>query len=328
LLALINANWTTQAIAAAVQLGVIDRLEQQPMPVDALARVAGCDAGALHRLLRSLVTIDVVVELDNGSFALGELGGFLGSKTPGSLGAWAEFCGTRSWAGWQHLCDCVVTGRSARELGGGSAGLAFLDDDAQAASLFNRAMESLSFAVAQAVACTLSFDGVSRVVDVGGGTGQLVSLLLTRHTGLRAVVHDRPHASEAARRKLQQAGIADRCEFVEGDFFEVVPAGGDLYLLKSVLHDWDDERARTILARCRAAMVPGARLIVIERLMPARLCASDSDRAVVRSDLNMLVGPGGHERTESAYRELLAASAFRVVAVKKLADGFSAIESS
>jgi hypothetical protein len=187
-------------------------------------------------------------------------------------------------------------------------------------------MASLSFAVAQSVACTLSFEGVGRVVDVGGGTGELISVLLGAHPALRGVLHDRPHAADAARQRLRQAGVADRCEFVTGDFFEAVPTGGDLYLLKSVLHDWDDERAVTILERCRASMYPAARMVLIERLMPQRLRASESDRAIVRSDLNMLVGPGGHERTEAAYRKLLVSCGLRIVSVTPLVNGFSAIE--
>jgi hypothetical protein len=326
LLALINGNWTTQAIATAVRLGVADHLAEQPLSIDALTQATGCDAGALRRLLRSLVTLEVIIELDDGCFALGELGWFLRSQSPGSLGAWAELCGSLSWSAWQHLCECVLKGRSSRQLGGGSAGLGFLDGDPQAALLFNRAMASLSFAVADSVACTLSFDGVSRVIDVGGGTGELISCVLSAHVALRGVLHDRPHAADAARRKLLQAGVADRCDFVSGDFFEGVPTGGDLYFLKSVLHDWDDERARAILTRCRAAMHPSARLVVIERLMPERLGASEADRAMVRSDLNMLVGPGGQERTEAAYKELLAACGLRIVAVKALVNGFSAME--
>ena len=326
LLALINANWTTQAIATAVRLRLPDHLAEQASSADALAQVTGCHAGALHRLLRSLVTLEVVIEGDDGCFALGELGWSLRSQATGSLSAWAEFCGTRSWPCWQHLCDCVQTGHSARQLSGGSAGLGFLDEDPEAASLFNRAMASLSFAVAESVACTLSFNGVSRVIDIGGGTGELISVVLRAHSGLRGVLHDRPHAADAARRKLLQAGVADRCEFVAGDFFDAIPSGGDLYLLKSVLHDWDEERARTILMRCRASMPHSARLVVIERLMPQRLCASDSHRAIVRSDLNMLVGPGGHERTEAAFRELLTASGLRVVAVTALVDGYSVLE--
>jgi hypothetical protein len=326
LLGLINASWTTQAIATAVRLGIADHLAEEPLSVDALSRATGSDPQALHRLLRALVTIEVLTESEDTCFALGELGCLLTSQAPGSLAAWAEFCGTRSWTGWQHLHDCVLTGRSARQLDGGSAGLEFLDDDPQAASLFNRAMGSLSFAVAQSVASTLSLEGASRVVDVGGGTGELLSVLLSVHPGLHGVLHDRPHAEDAARRKLLQAGVADRCDLLTGDFFEAVPAGGDLYLLKSVLHDWDDERARTILTRCRDAMGPSARLIVIERLMPDRLAASEADRAIVRSDLNMLVGPGGRERTEAAYRELLADCGLRVVTVSALVNEFSLME--
>jgi len=326
LLALINANWTTQAIATAVRLGVADHLTDLPLSIDALAQATGANAGALHRLLRSLVTLEVAIEPEDGCFALGELGSFLRSEAAGSLSAWAEFCGTGSWAGWEHLYDCVLTGRSARQLDGGSAGLGFLDEEPQAASLFHRAMGSLSFAVAESVACTLSFEEVSQVIDVGGGTGELIACLLNAHPALRGVLHDRAHAADAARQRLRQAGLSDRCEFVAGDFFDAVPAGGDLYLLKSVLHDWDDDRARTILTRCRASLRPSARLVLIERLMPQRLRSSDHDRAVVRSDLNMLVGPGGHERTEAAYRELLAACGLRVVAVRALVDGFSVME--
>lgn len=186
-------------------------------------------------------------------------------------------------------------------------------------------MAGPSRGVAEAAAEALNVDGVRCVVDVGGGTGELLSVLLRRH-GLRGVLFDRPHATDSARAHLRLAGVSERCEVIAGDFFSAVPKGGDVYLLKSILHDWEDSSALKILARCRAAMHRGDRLAVIERLAPQRMSSLAAARSMARSDLNMLIGPGGQERTESAYRDLLTHCDLQVGGVLPLVDHYSLIE--
>jgi SAM-dependent methyltransferase len=222
----------------------------------------------------------------------------------------------------------VRTGQSARQLDGGSRGLTHLDADPAAAALFHRSMAAISHAVAAAAANTLDLAHARCVVDVGGGTGQLLAILLAQHAHLRGVLFDRPHALADAQAHLQQAGLGERCAVVGGDFFDAVPAGGDVVLLKSILHDWDDDDALRILRQCHGAMHASARLAVIERLLPQRLAALPAHRAMVRSDLNMLVGPGGLERSLAAYRDLLARSDLRVTRVSALTDHYSVVEAA
>jgi trans-aconitate methyltransferase len=326
LLDLINANWTTQALATAVRLRLCERLRERPMPSDELAAACACHGAAMQRLLQALATLDVVTPGADGRYAVGALGEHLVSDRAGGLGPWAELCGTSSWRSWGRLLDCVRTGQSARQLDGGSRGLGHLEADPAAAALFHRSMAAISHAVAAAAAHTLDLARAHCVVDVGGGTGQLLTALLQRHSHLRGVLFDRPHALAGAQAHLQQAGLGERCAMVGGDFFEVVPAGGDVLLLKSILHDWDDDDALRILLRCRAAMHPSARLAVIERLLPDQLTALPAHRAMVRSDLNTLVGPGGRERTLAAYRDLLVRSDLRVSHVVALTDHYSVVE--
>jgi len=326
LLELINANWTTQALATAARLQLCERLREQPMSADEVAAACACDPAAMRRLLQALATIDVVSEDADGRYAAAALGTHLVSDRPGGLGPWAELCGTSSWPSWGRLFDCVRTGRTARQLDGGSRGLSHLDIDPVAAALFHRSMVAISHAVAAAAAHALDLAHSRCTIDIGGGTGQLLAALLQQHAHLRGVLFDRPHALADASAHLQQAGLSDRVAVVGGDFFEALPTGGDVLLLKSILHDWDDDDALRILRQCRLAMGAHARLAVIERLLPQRLAALPAHRAMVRSDLNMLVGPGGRERTLTAYGELLTCSELRVTRVSALTDHYSVIE--
>ena len=326
LLQMINAGWMTQAIATAVQLRLPERLSNGPLPADRLAQAAECDAPSLLRLLRALTSLELLSEEPEGEFALTELGRLLRSDVDGSVAAWATLSGSRLWTNWARLPDSVRTGRSARELARGESGFEHLDEDPDAARVFNRAMTDLTKPIARAAVAAIDFTGVRTVVDVGGGAGKLLATILAAHPGMRGVLFDMAHARSMATEVLASAGVADRCELATGSFFDAVPGGADAYLLKSILHDWDDERCATILARCREAMPAHARLFVLERMMPRRLSSAPADREFARSDLNMLVGPGGRERTEAAYRELLQAAGLHAVRIDALSDGFSALE--
>ncbi|HEY6353235.1 MAG TPA: methyltransferase [Burkholderiaceae bacterium] len=222
-----------------------------------------------------------------------------------SLAAWALFCGQRIWRNWTHLADSVRSGSSATRRSGGQDDFAHLDADPPAADLFHRAMTNLTRPVAAAFAASIDLEGELRVVDVGGGYGQLLVALLLAHPRLRGVLFDLPHAIEPAVAQIARLGLIARCELVSGSFFDSLPAGGDVYLLKSVLHDWDDAHCVRILQHCRQAMAgrPGARLFVIERLAPEHFAATPRDRAIARSDLNMpilrsLLNRSGPVRTQ------------------------------
>lgn len=312
LLALINASWISQAIYVAAELGLADRLASGEQLAEQLAEQLGADAGALHRLLRALVTIDVCRESEGGAFCITRMGRLLTSDHGRSLRAWARWWGGHLWPVWGDLLDSVQTGISARQRASGGDGAEALERDSAAAELFHQAMGQLTRVEAEEVVRAYSFEGVTTVVDVGGGRGELLGCILEANPACRGVLLDRPHALARAEQHLRSVGVRDRCDLVAGDFFEDVPRGGDLYILKSVVHDWNDERASCLLQRCRRAMSPAARLLIVERLLPERLTNSTRDRAIVQSDLHMLIGPGGLERSESELLRLTERAGLRV----------------
>lgn len=326
LLELINANWTTQAISVSTQLRLAELLRDRPRSLQELADNTSCHPSSLMRLLRALSSLGVVVEVDEVRFALTDLGALLQHDVPGSLAAWAQFCGTSSWTSWGQLAECVRTGESVRKRRRGADGFDHLQEDGEAALLFNRAMVSLTATVAEAVVRSIDFASTERVVDVGGGFGELLAAVLRAHPQMRGVLFDLRHAMEGARARLEEAGVDARCELVAGNFFDSLPSGADIYLLKSVLHDWGDDRCAVILGNCRRAMGPRARLLVIERILPTRMAVSPHDQAIARSDLNMLIGTGGRERAQEQFRELLRSAGLRHVGSSELSNGYSALE--
>ncbi|MBK8322297.1 MAG: hypothetical protein IPL06_06045 [Betaproteobacteria bacterium] len=325
LLALVGANWTTQAVGAAVQLGVVDRLAERPRNVAGLAKLTKCEPDALARLLRSLVSIDIVAE-DEGLYALTPTGSLLREDAPGSIRWWALWCCGTQWTLWGDLAESVRTGRSFRERHGGMPGYAHLERDAVAADVFNRAMAGLTQRVGREAARVMIWRGVKRVVDVGGGHGELLVELLKAKPALEGVVFDLPHAAKGAVARLKVERLSDRGRFVSGSFFEALPEGADAYLLKSILHNWDDGKSLAILKQVRAAMAPGSRVVLVERVLPERPRGGLRDNAIVRSDLNMLVSLGGRERTRKEFAAMLAKAGFGAPTVKATATDYSVIE--
>ena len=325
LLGLINAGWTTQVIATAVKLGLIDAMASGPASIQALAETVQAHAPSVGRLLRALASLALCTQDAAGDFSLTPTGSLLRADRADSLCAWAELGGGRIWAQWGRLGESVRTGQSIRKLTLVDDDFSHLDDDAKAAELFNRAMVELTRSVATDVAQSVDFSAARRVVDVGGGYGQLLCSILAANPSLEGVLFDMAHATEQLASHFGAAGVAERCELATGDFFKAVPQGADVYLLKSILHDWDDERCRMILCNCRRAMHPAARLLIVERIASDRVSASPHDQAVARSDLNMMVANGGCERTQTAYLDLLEAADMKLVQVTSLSGPFSVL---
>ncbi|MEJ8856765.1 methyltransferase [Variovorax robiniae] len=306
LLGLINANWTTQVVRAACVLDIPGRLAEGAMGVEQLAGATGCHAPSVHRLLRAMATLDLCAETDAGQYALTSMGRLLCEDDPGSLRAWALLVGGPHWARWGELHESVRTGLSHKQRHLGEVGFGDLDADPATAALFHGAMVQMTRRVADAIVAALPLDGADCIVDVGGGQGELIARVLQSRAQLRGILFDLPTGVVGAQDALRRAGVDDRCKVVGGDFFHRVPAGGDIYLLKSVLHNWNDERATQILANCREAMRPGGAVIAVERVMPSRPGTCGKDRVVVRSDLNMLVALTGRERTRDEFDALYA----------------------
>ena len=312
LLDLINGSWISQACYVTARLGLAELLAAGPRTAEDLAQASGCNAPALRRLLSALGSVDLCRQRDDGSFEMTRLGQLLRADAPCSLRAWALQWGGEAWHVWANLLHSVKTGQSARSLITGNAGFEHLERDPEAAQTFNQAMVELTRLAARDIARAYDFGG-QRVMDVGGGYGELLAQILGAYPTARGVLFDMPHAISKARDHLVGRSLEGRCEFVAGDFFLSVPSGADLYVLKTVIHDWPDEKAREILRTCRRAMAAGARLLIIERLMPERLDPSEENRALARVDLHMLVALGAQERTLKQMRALLGSAGFERV---------------
>ena len=324
---MVTGGWMSQAVYVAAELRIADILADGEKSSEELARTTGVHAPSLHRLLRTLVTFEILRERADGAFELMPMGTFLRSDVDHSLRSFAILCGKRLSRDWVGLLDSVKTGESASKL----AGRSFFEDlerDPQEAAVFNQAMFELTRLAADSVAQAYDFSGMKRIVDVGGGYGQLLAAILKANPAVHGVVFDLPHATEKGRLYFQQIGLTDRCEFVPGSFFESVPSGGDAYVLKSVIHNWNDERARVILQRCSEAMAGRGKLILVERIVPQRVQPSAAHRAITLMDLNMLVVLGARERMEDEYRALLSSAGLRLTRIIAAVLNFSIIEAT
>lgn len=321
LIELITAGWKSQAVRAAAELGIADLLAEGPMTAAQLATAAHAHRPFLHRLLRALTTIGVVVENGDGTFELTPMGALLPSLT-----SWTTWWGRYAWPEWAHLVDSLQTGQSARVLLSGERGFSAVEADPERAAVFNSAMAELTRVEAAGMVENYDFSGFGRIVDVGGGYGEVLVAILSACPQAAGVVFDLAHCAEGAHRHIVEAGLEDRCEVVTGDFFEAVPAGADAYIVKSVVHDWDDSDAQRILESCRRATGAGSTLLLVERVMPERLGTSAADQSTARSDLQMLVAHGARERTAPEIAELLSRSGFRLEEVHPTGRGLTVHE--
>jgi hypothetical protein len=319
LLEMIEGKWTTQAIGVAAELGIADHLAAGTDRVEALAEATVCDDDALERLMHGLVSLGVCAQRPDHSYELTPLGELLRERERGSMRGWAIWNARYHWPRWGRLIDSVRSGKSASVLGGGTDGYAHLERDPDAAAAFNRGIGGITYIVGTELARRHDFSRARRIVDVGGGDGQLLAAILEHHPHLSGVLFDLPHA-------IQTAPPIDRCEPITGDFFEEIPPAADAYLMKSILHNWDDAASLRILRQCRRALHAEASLLIVERVLPETLRGEASERPLARSDLNMLVGFSGRERTLADFDALLEPCGFARQSCQALALGFSLIE--
>jgi hypothetical protein len=326
---LMDGYLTTQLLYMAARLGIADALADGPKTGEQLAREVGADPTLLTRALRGLALEDVVVELDGGAFALGEVGACLRTDVPGSMRGPVLARGDLYFRAAEALLPAVREGQVPFELVHGEAFFAHLKGHPERESAFQASMAGRSQQEAADVVAAYDFGGVRTLVDVGGGGGILLEAILAAAPALRGILFDRPGVIPDARRRLQGTAVADRAELVAGDFFEAVPAGAEAYVLSRVVHDWDDDDARRILRSVRAAMEPGSRLLVIEAILPER--AHDQPGAI-RMDLNMMMlfPAGARERTEVEFRRLLtdAGLAVQRVIPTRSPVGISVVEAT
>ncbi|MFD0689965.1 methyltransferase [Actinomadura fibrosa] len=309
---LLFGHLPAQIVHTAGELGVFDRLAERPRTGAELAAAAGTDPGATVRLLRALVCLGLLREGPDGSFAAAPEASVLRGGTDGSVLPLATlFCGDKAWRTWGNLAHSVRTGDPALGL---STGKGAFEWDAEEFAVFYAGMAAHTRLLAPRLLAQVDFARFGTVVDVGGADGTLLAAVLAAHPGVGGVLFDMPVAIEAAEAVLSAAGVRDRVRPVPGDFHRSVPEGGDAYLLKNVLYDWDDEGAERILRNCRAAMGPDAVLLIIEPVLPER-AEPMRDFGAVMNDISMLLNTGGRARTEAGFGELLAAAGLELDAV-------------
>ncbi|WP_410667993.1 methyltransferase [Amycolatopsis sp. cmx-4-68] len=298
ILQLATASWMSAAVSAAASLGVADALAAGPRAVDDIAKEIDAHAPTLYRLLRACADFDLFEERDGRVFALTELGHALRTDSPLSMRGFAQWVGDPADRfSWSGLADSVRTGRSAFERVHGQDVWEYMATHPDTASVFNNAMTSASDQMIKPVVAAYDFGRFTRIVDVGGGHGALLAEILRANPGAHGVLYDQPEVVAGA----AHPDVADRLSVVGGSFFDHVPPGGDAYLLSNVIHDWDDEKSARILSRVREAMVPEARVLLAEVVMPGK---AEPAATVKLMDLNMLVLCDGKQRTEAEFAEL------------------------
>jgi hypothetical protein len=323
LLRLIDGFRVTQTIHAAVELGIPDLLGDEERTADDLAEATRADPETLYRLLRALASLGILREAEDRRFSLAELGEPLRADAPGSLRGWVRLQGRDSiWRSWGNLTNAVRAGENSFRALHGMDIWEWRAEHPEESAIFDDAMRSTTLAANSAILAAYDFGRFGTVVDVAGGNGTLLAALLRAHPGMRGILFDQEHVVSGAGPILQAAGVLDRCEVVGGSFFVSVPEGGDAYVLKWIIHDWEDSESIAILRTCRDAMGPEAVVLLIER----DLGPPNENPAAKLADLNMFVMPGGRERTEKEYGQLFAQAGLRHVSTALAASGHALME--
>lgn len=324
-LRLVNGYRAFRLVAAACELRLPDLIAPGPIDAAELATATNTNARSLRRLLRGLSVLGVFVEEADGRFASTPISDAFRSDKPG-LRNMTLMLGDEGYHAWAAILHSIRTGESAYEKTFGKNHFETLAEDPAASARFNAAMVEATMRVARSFVDAYDFSGIHTVVDVGGGSGALLSAVLQAHPEMRGVLFDLSQGLADSIKKLEADGVAGRVTLVEGSFFESVPTRGDLYMLKSIIHDWDDEPALRILRACRRATGPSARLVLLERMLPERIDTSRECLDVVMADVQMMVVLGSRERTTAEYRDLLAHASFRMPRVMPVAGGYGAFE--
>jgi O-methyltransferase domain/Dimerisation domain len=312
MVSLINGYQISQAISVVARLRVADHLKDGPRSADELASATESNPDGLYRVLRALASVGVFKEEDGKKFTLTPMGDCLRTDSPTPVSGWAMYSGSDYvWKTWGNLLHSARTGENAFQNLNGKSVWDYRLDHPEQAGIFNRAMTEMSRGGAEAIIEAYDFSPFQHVVDVGGGQGLMLAAILAAHSKMRGTLFDQPKVVAGAETVLQSFGVADRCDFIGGSFFESVPEGRDAYIMRAVIHDWEDAEAVAILKVCRRAMPDTAKLLLIEMLV-------GSPNAMPRAkfmDLTMLVLPGGRERTSDEYAALFEKSGFKLTRI-------------
>jgi hypothetical protein len=319
---LLFGHLLSRAICAAAVLRIPDLLANGPESLEVLADRSGAHAPSLRRLLRALAVFGMFAERDDGNFELTPLAATLCTDARGSTGALALMFAGEFGQAQNELLHTIRTGEASFEFLYGMKEFDYLAKNPETARVFNQAMTDLTAYAVDEILATVDFSPYRTIVDVGGGEGLLLRSILQAYPEANGILFDQPEV-------LESAGLTDRCTIVAGNFFDWVPAGGDLYILKNVLHAWDDEGCLPILRNCRQAIAQNGTLMVLEHVMVERAVPDRALESTALADLHMFVITGeGRVRTEADFAQLLGAAGFRLTRITATHSGTAVIESS
>ena len=322
---IITGYRVSQMVYVVAKLGIADLLKEGPKSAEALAQATHVHANSLYRVLRMLASVGIFAEDKEGRFGLTPLAELLQSGVPGSLRpAVLYIVESTEWRSWGELLYTVTTGEPAFQRLYGMNSWEYRAGNAESNEAFDNYMTANTTSQAAAVVAAYDFSGIGTLVDVGGGHGALISAILRAYPEMRGILCDAPHVVRGVRPVLEAEGVADRCETVSCDFFSSVPAGGDAYILKFIIHDWDDESAVAILKSCRQAMPEHSRLLLVENVIPP----GNDPHMGKMIDVNMMVMLGGRERIEPEYRALLEETGFKLSKIVPTRSNLSIIEAT
>jgi len=306
---MINGFKVTQLIYVVAKLGIADLLELRPRSAGELAEAVGAHPRNLYRVLRALASVGIFSEGEDGRFQLTPLAEPLRSDVPGSTRNMAAIWGEEwMWRPWGELLNSVKTGETAF-VHAYSMGLwDYFDVNLDARETFDQAMTTRSGREVASVLAAYDFSGISKIVDIGGGHGTLITAILDAHPHLQGILFDLPDVVEGAGKIIEAGGLGNRCEIIGGDFFEGVPNDGDAYILQGVIHNWHDTPATAILKNVRKALGSNGRLLIVDGVIPT----GNVPFAGKINDITMMVLPGALERTEAELRQLLDLSGFKL----------------
>jgi hypothetical protein len=319
---MLSSYWMGRSLSVAAKLGLADLVKDGPRTADDLAKATGMHAHSLYRMLRALASVGVFVEDEQHRFGLTPLANQLRSDVLQSQRSLAIMMGGEFFLSWSELEHCIRTGETGFERLFSRGVFDYLAEHPEEARVFDEAMVGVHGAESAAMCDAYDFTGFGTLVDVGGGNGSLLITVLQRTPALQGILYDLPHVIERAKANVQQAGLSARCRTEAGSFFERVPVGGDAYILRHIIHDWYDDRSLTILRNVRKAIPPTGKLLVVEGVIPP----GNGPSATKLLDLNMLVIPGGMERTEQEYRDLYAKADFTLTRIVPTRTEVSVIE--
>lgn len=318
---MLGGYWMTQAIYVAAELGIADQLATGPMKVEALAEQSNADSSALYRLLRALASTGIFSEDSHRTFSLSPLAENLRSDVPGSQRAFAIMSGAELFQTWGSLLHSVRTGEDGFTKVYGKPFFEYMTEYPDRGRIYDAAMNGIHDFETEPVLDAYDFSQFEIIVDVGGGNGLQLAKILKRNPGVKGILFDLPAVAESAAEVISEYGLNGRYQIVGGDFFSEVPSGADAYIMRHIIHDWEDDRAVTILRNCREAMSSRGRVIVVESVIPE----GNTPCFGKWLDLMMLLVKG-LERTEDQYRRLFKDAGLKLNLIHPTEHEVSVIE--